>query len=511
MDGSFFPDRLSNVDDIEFRRLLIALATKPFAILSGGSGTGKTQIALAVSSYLAASRGRQLPLTLRVGDKVGEGRAEYTVKRISPDSVTIQNPGGSLIDFPEPVINDWVDAIKSGRINKAMGGREQRDIVKVGSRYDSYYHGWTAQLMGLGYAIAEKGEAQEHESSREATNSAIIPVGADWTDNRNVLGYVNHLRPDGNPVFQSTPVLDLLLEASKVENEALPFFLILDEMNLSHVERYFADFLSVMEQKDGAFHLHSEGPREEAGFTLPRFEGDDTGVPRTLAYPANLFVIGTVNVDETTYMFSSKVLDRANVIEFSVESDEIDAFLKEPGEYSFPERAADGVAEAFQALALQARSGELEDLPVAVADASRADLVALFEILKKGRFEFAYRTANEVNRYLRVCYHLAEDKEAWRAGDWRSDLDDQIVQKILPKLHGSVGRVGTLLGALAVYCGGKSREEALAWFPEGGGNAPPLRNALAQSGDEGGFPKSRAKLVEMIRVLLDEQFVSFIN
>ncbi len=90
------------------------------------------------------------------------------------------------------------------------------------------------------------------------------------------MGYVNHLReigPDGNkrPVYQSTPVLDLLLEATRPGRESVPHFLILDEMNLSHVERYFADFLSAMEARSekrgrsraltlfGAGNFHCEG------------------------------------------------------------------------------------------------------------------------------------------------------------------------------------------------------------------------------------------------------------
>lgn len=351
------------------------------------------------------------------------------------------------------------------------------------------------------------------ENEGDATNSAVVAVGADWTDNRNVLGYVNHLRPDGNPVFQSTPVLDLLLEALKPGNEATPFFLVLDEMNLSHVERYFADFLSVMEQRNGSFKLHGEGGDGGAGFKLPNSDSGKPGVPQSLPYPPNLFVIGTVNVDETTYMFSPKVLDRANVIEFAVKKGEIKSFLESPHEYKFPDKALDGVAEAFRALAVQARSGELDPLPDEPGEKVRKHLVALFSILKKGRFEFAYRTANEVSRYLQVCRHLAEDQEAWDTGGWVEDLDDQILQKILPKLHGSIGRVGSLLGALAEYCGGKSEQEVAQWFPKDGAAPPMLQSALKkpESQEHTPFGKSAKKLRSMIRVLQDEQFVSFIN
>jgi 5-methylcytosine-specific restriction endonuclease McrBC GTP-binding regulatory subunit McrB len=120
-------------------------------------------------------------------------------------------------------------------------------------------------------------------------DSALVAVGADWTDNWNVVGYVNHLREakmagsaDSRPVYQSTPVLDLFPKESKPGRESVPHFLILDEMNLSHVERYFADFLSAMEAQSGAIRFHDEGD-----FRLPRFEGDSMGVPRSLPYPQN--------------------------------------------------------------------------------------------------------------------------------------------------------------------------------------------------------------------------------
>jgi 5-methylcytosine-specific restriction enzyme B len=74
----------------------------------------------------------------------------------------------------------------------------------------------------------------------------IVPVGADWTNREPLLGYPNSL-DSKNYVKPDNGVLDLLLEASQEENKSKPHFLILDEMNLSHVERYFADFLSVME------------------------------------------------------------------------------------------------------------------------------------------------------------------------------------------------------------------------------------------------------------------------
>lgn len=338
-------------------------------------------------------------------------------------------------------------------------------------------------------------------------NHRMVAVGADWTDNRNILGFLNHLRDDGTdekkPIYQSTPILDLLIDAN--ETPGTPYFLILDEMNLSHVERYFADFLSVMEQKEGGvFRLHTEGTGDNAESRLLRNAADKIGVPRNLPYPPNLFVVGTVNIDETTYMFSPKVLDRSNVIEFKVTDKEIGAYLDDPKGYPEMVKAPDGVAESFLVLALKARKGDLNDLPPAVAGAVKEHLLSLFRTMEEARFEFAYRTLNEVIRYLKVCQELAENKGEWQTKGWKADLDDQILQKILPKLHGSTGRISDLLIALAEYC----RTGAV---PAEGTVLPKLKDIATLECQESGFGKSFNKLKSMAATLKSEQFVSFIQ
>ena len=134
-------------------------------------------------------------------------------------------------------------------------------------------------------------------------NWLIVPVGADWTDNARVLGFYNPLADNGVGKYEKTGIIKLIERAN--DNPEIPYFLLLDEMNLSHVERYFSDFLSHMETPDNPFEIDGYRNKDD--------EDESTG---KLPYPENLFVIGTVNIDETTYMFSPKVLDRANVIEF---------------------------------------------------------------------------------------------------------------------------------------------------------------------------------------------------
>ena len=343
---------------------------------------------------------------------------------------------------------------------------------------------------------------------------AVVAVGADWTDNRHVVGFLNPLQtvdatPNGTPIYETTAILNLLLHANAEKNRDKPHVLILDEMNLSHVERYFADFLSAMElhDKEKALKLHS------AGLAKTR-EGED--VEGSIDFPENLFVIGTVNIDETTYMFSPKVLDRANVIEIHADLTELRDFLRDGTEQEGAEAKDYGIS--FLDLAREIRrkqpsEGSVPLLPADLRLAAADRLMELFEIMKRGRGEFGFRTGREVLSYLRTAYFLTPqaDRAAWAAaeGDWLKALDTQILQKILPKLHGSRTRLAPLLGALATYCATGTKAYAMEHFPEGG-NSPirSLRNAKATGTLK--FEQSYKKLDRMIEVLVEEQFVSFI-
>jgi len=326
----------------------------------------------------------------------------------------------------------------------------------------------------------------------------LVAVGADWTDNRNVLGFVNHLKGDA-PVYQSTHVLDLLMRARAFASK--PFFLILDEMNLSHVERYFADFLSAMESNSSELHLHTEGGEAEC---LPTEPEGQAVVPRKLAIPANVFVIGTVNVDETTYMFSPKVLDRANVIEFRMPVGSVGTFMKAGKTGSLKmEYAGDGVAERFLSSVREARADKLPD--PSDGDSTKELAAALdraFDIMRDARLEFGFRTINEIRRYMRVDYSLNQSKSKW---NWQNAFDAQLLQKILPKLSGSRRRLEELLVRLAVLCESNQVTPIGATAPANLQSVPTKRVAKPQ------FPFSYRKLCDMIDAVRRDQFVSFIQ
>ena len=257
----------------------------------------------------------------------------------------------------------------------------------------------------------------------------IVPVGADWTNREPLVGYPNGL-VSNEYITPDSGVIHLLMEAVKKENENKPFFLILDEMNLSHVERYFADFLSIMESND-TIKLYTGNTRESL---------DGLSIPLEIGWPKNVFIIGTVNIDETTYMFSPKVLDRANVIEFRITEDEINDFLASPGIPDLKKLKGQGItmAESFLSIA--------EKLDIEKNEALTKELVYFFNELKKVGAEFGYRSATEIMQLvakLKMLEPSVTDDEC---------LDIAIMQKLLPKLHGSRSKLVKILIALAGLC-----------------------------------------------------------
>ena len=263
----------------------------------------------------------------------------------------------------------------------------------------------------------------------------LVAVGADWTTNENVVGYQDALQPD---IYRkpSNGLLEVILRAAADTDR--PYFLILDEMNLSHVERYFADILSAIESRQ-EIALHSSAE------SLKSSEHDTLLVPSKISLPNNLFIIGTVNVDETTYMFSPKVLDRANVIEFRATADDIAAFLDAPSAVDMELLEHKGAA--FGAAFVAEAAAEKIQLKSETAAELKSRLAEVFVELAKIGAEFGFRTANEITRF--IYFHEKLTGAGWQFND---ALDAQVLQKLMPKLHGSQRRLEPVLKALEMFC-----------------------------------------------------------
>ncbi len=242
-----------------------------------------------------------------------------------------------------------------------------------------------------------------------------VPVAPNWTTNEDLLGYLN---PITDEEYHYTDFSRFLEEAEKEYKKAQeekrtpkPYHLVLDEMNLARVEYYFAKFLSAMEVR------MREG---EAKIEL--------APDKQVSLAPNLYFIGTVNMDETTQGFAEKVYDRAQLIELEVFRKDLDEHL--------------GKAPYREILM------NIWDSVHAVAP-------------------FAFRVLDEIKTYVEEAEKLKEAESYQKLDDvWREALDEQLLQKILPKLKGADERVGEALKAFVEIAENEgfelSREKAAA-------------------------------------------------
>ena len=308
----------------------------------------------------------------------------------------------------------------------------------------------------------------------------IIPVRPDWTGPEPLLGYEDALLPaDGSRRAWDVPAaLRFMLRAA--HDPEKPHLLVLDEMNLAHVERYFADLLSGMESGEPV---------------LPNLVLDGSywrlvaGADERLPVPPNLFIAGTVNVDETTYLFSPKVLDRANTIEFRVDTDDLREDSLPPGRV---EPADPALPAAFLSYATDPHWQ-------AKHPASNRDLVArklkeLHLLLSAFGFEFGHRTFFEALRFASLLEAAGETSQ------W-AGLDLQVMQKILPRMHGSARRLTEPLSAVAQFAQTLNPTRSAGTYAFD-------HDAVGPDADVA-LPITFAKARRMLRSLRIHQFASF--
>jgi hypothetical protein len=327
----------------------------------------------------------------------------------------------------------------------------------------------------------------------EEKKHVLVPVGADWTDKRPIFGFYNPLTEK----YISTPILEMILEAEQDEDS--PYFLILDEMNLSHVERYFSDFLSILESPTESITLH------ESGDSAP-CSGNDRSIPNKLFLPKNLFVIGTVNIDETTYMFSPKVLDRANVIEISASINDLKEFTPKP---TAKYKMEHDCFSAFLNLSLTARGYLLNDKYNEIDSKTiKIGVLNYFQILQNHDLEFGFRTLNEAINYFKVR------KTINKTVSIHETLSEQVVQKFITKLNGSRAKLERLL--VELYILSKIYDDKKAIITEGDVKkvSEKLKDytSLSKVFEDDAVVTNLAsvKIKKMTKKLNREQFVSFI-
>jgi 5-methylcytosine-specific restriction protein B len=313
-------------------------------------------------------------------------------------------------------------------------------------------------------------------------NLKMIPVRPDWTGAEALFGYEDGLKPaiDGRSVWYVPEALKFMLKAHNDPHH--PYLLVLDEMNLAHVERYLADLLSGMESRQPCL----PNLEEDAEGTWRRKQGE---VP-LVAVPINLWIVGTVNVDETTYMFSPKVLDRANTFEFRVSSDDLVVDARKPSPCQLGDQAL------VRGLLSIAQDDEWHrENPASFQAEFGEKLKQLHVVLTRYGLEFGHRVFYEAIRFAAIA-------EKAGVGNFDSTLDRVVLQKVLPRLHGSRRRLELPLLALAQFC--RDLDQVA-----GDDKLPAINPDQANEAAAPRLARSHEKIARMLRSLRANQFASF--
>lgn len=299
-----------------------------------------------------------------------------------------------------------------------------------------------------------------------------IPVKPDWNDSTELLGYKN-IKDE----FVRGELYKVIIEAN--DNLDTPYFVCLDEMNLARGEYYLSEYLSVIEsRKFETDRIVTDQLFSEAYFE--NIEGNNISIPE------NLYIIGTVNMDDTTFAFSRKVLDRANTIEFSeVDLESLD-FLTGEAETLIVDNSL------LKTQFLNIKDALEIDRPY--VEEINKKIVEINNILKPYSKHFGYRVRDEIVFYMleNKLSNLLEEDMAF---------DYQIMQKILPTIIGSDVYIEEILIELFEICTSHTLVNKENYIKE-------AESVVNNDYKKFRYPKSATKILQMLKGYRDG-FVSF--
>ncbi|WP_232454374.1 McrB family protein [Burkholderia ubonensis] len=386
-------------------------------------------------------------------------------------------------DKPLPVRVDLREAIE------AFGNALRASGVKFGDYHDGLVASFVSSLVTKPLVIltglSGSGKTQIAIRFGEWLGKDRLHVAAvrpDWTGAEALFGYEDALKRelDGRRAWTVPAPLEFILKAAADPQH--PYLLLLDEMNLAHVERYFADVLSGMESGQPCIPNLHKGT--DACWRLRANANKQVPLPR------NLWIVGTVNIDETTYMFSPKVLDRANTFEFRVHSSDLSI------EAIKPQPCVPGDQKLVRGLLSIAQDdGWHRDRPNDTTSELTQRLLQLHELLSRYSLEFGHRVFYETIRFAALAQEAG-------IGGLAAVVDRIVMQKILPRLHGSRRRLELPLLALAQFC--RDLPDTVATDDK----LPTI--AVEEVPEQGAaLPIAYAKAIRMLRSLRANQFASF--
>ena len=296
---------------------------------------------------------------------------------------------------------------------------------------------------------------EERWNIHKPENFEIIQVKPNWHNSMDVVGYLSNI-PEPHYVF--TPFVEFIIKAMKYPQ--IPFFLCLDEMNLAPVEEYFAEFLSAIESRSYEKGEYSTDPIIKSFVSFgekvcdkmistlfPKQSSDDNDIKvlkdklrtKGLSLPQNLIVIGTVNMDETTFSFSRKVLDRAMSIEMN--DVDYDSYLNGTTDNELKSLLDTFDTDELNSLLVErpVNSSEIIEELGNGDDINDSQFVIDYlkninALLDGTPFKLGYRAANEAFLYLSASYKF-------KSGNRVKAMDNFTLMKILSRIEGDESKL----------------------------------------------------------------------
>lgn len=365
------------------------------------------------------------------------------------------------------IMKDIIEGAK-----EALGllqGTKKNTTSTTPSNYDKYLRALRTKPFMLLAGISGTGKSRivrelafkscpEYLRDADGTtpgNYLMVEVKPNWHDSSELLGYYSHLANNGNGGYVFTPFTKFLVKAMMFPN--VPFFVCLDEMNLAPVEQYFAEFLSVLEtrkhDKDNYIQTgvlvkpeYFQGISDHVGDGYICTEFFPDGLPKIdylvytntiltnkgLSLPDNVFVIGTVNMDDTTHQFSRKVIDRAMTIEMN--GGKLTEMFGHSADLEY--LPADQVWELEKFLPQYVNADEVVAAHPEYEWLIQTQLPAILEdindVLRDTPFQVSYRVLNEMVIYFSVLVESGMPSEDAK----NLAVDQMLLMKILPRIEG---------------------------------------------------------------------------
>lgn len=477
--------------------LIISLKTKPFVILSGISGTGKSKIIELIAEFLSKRLGYKNNFELvAVKPNWTDSRGVFGFQNLLDDTYSItptiklflralnepDKPFFLILDEMnlarvEHYFSDFLSLIESRRYDQSL--EELYNDIQYSDEFYTELSEIFDRDITLSESIILSAIQDENKNFNEVSYYREMPLQQWWfnkySTSQHILAQFRTEFNQGRKASTSNP--ELMTDGNRLAGKAFwsrqvgNSYKLKDESEMDddtvqkfrEIKEYYNEALeksaivlrnkNIVQQK---INLHNslnvlKSDQNQQDYSNTSLENnniyyseiDGYYIPSSIEIPMNVYVVGTVNVDETTYDFSPKVLDRSNVIEFN----NIDLYNAYGFGSAFSTTSQSYVNKEKLNFDIILPTTDDTKKIVSLYEEEFKIIIAIFEQLKVNNNHFGYRVFNEISRYI-----LNFSGEEAIHNDLLEAIDLQVLQKILPKLNGTLEDLDPLLDNILIIC-----------------------------------------------------------